>query len=192
MTTLAKSEGTDNANPSRGSNVSGPTSNEGCVHEGSVTNIKIVGGGGEDTRDAEGIFIQLLHKAVTVAEKATLERLDASTLCPIGTDEGQLGTICRDWTKMLDIDAKQEVTNETLSYIPMKVSAVCDEDVVLGYITSVEQQMARAKLPLDQRPPIVTEGPAIGRSAQIPVCGYVDPGAAHSVIRKDVVERAIR
>ena len=47
-----------------------------------------------------------------------------------------------------------------------------------------------SKLPLDQRPPIATEGPAVGKGVRIPVCGYVDPGAAHSVIRRDVVEHA--
>lgn len=89
----------------------------------------------------ESVYIQCLQQAVGSAEEATLERLRSSTLLPIGTGEGQLGTICREWTQMLDITAKQEVTNETLSYIPMKVSAVCDEDVVLGYITMVEQQV---------------------------------------------------
>ena len=146
----------------------------------------------------DGIYVHTIQVAVMEAEKKVLQRLADMQLTPVGTADGSFGTVCKDWTKMLDVLAKQEVTNETLSYIPMKVSAVNEDDVVLGYITMVERQMEKERLPLMERPSIVVTG-SKGRTysrgkgetrEDVSVFGYVDPGAAHSVIRRDVVEKA--
>jgi len=138
----------------------------------------------------DGIYVHTIQAAVNEAEKVTLQRLTSTLLTPVGTTSGNFGTVCKDWTRMLDVVAKQEVTNETLSYIPMKVSAVCEDDVVLGYIAMVERQMERERLPLAERPSITVTQEKVGTRDDVSLYGYVDPGAAHSVIRRDVVDKA--
>ena len=61
---------------------------------------------------------------------------------------------------------------------------------MLGYIAMVERQMERERLPLLERPSITVTQKKVGMREDVPVYGYVDPGAAHSVIRRDVVDKA--
>ena len=42
----------------------------------------------------------------------------------LGPSLGEMGSVCIEDTSILDIVLKQEVSNKTLSYIPLKVSAV--------------------------------------------------------------------
>jgi len=100
-----------------------------------------------------------------------------------------MGSVCIAETPLLDILLEQEVSNKTLSCIPLKVSAIADTDYVMKSLAMAEQKMDGEKLSLKDRPAMTvtaTGQNSVGEN----ILGYVDPGAAHTIIRKSVVEKS--
>ena len=118
-----------------------------------------------------------------------IDQLTHAQIKKLGPSLGEMGSVCIGDTSIYDIVMRQEVSNKTLSYIPLKVSAVSDDDYVMKFLAMVEQKMNREKLPLKDRPAMTVTAP-IGDSMGENILGYVDPGAAHTVIKREVVEKS--
>ncbi len=137
----------------------------------------------------ESWYIHQLQVAVSQAERQLIDQLTHAQIMKLGPSLGEMGSVCIGDTSIYDILMRQEVSNKTLSYIPLRVSAVSDDDYVMKFLAMVEQKMDREKLPLKDRP-AMTVTVASGESMGENILGYVDPGAAHTVIKREVVEKS--
>ena len=147
-------------------------------------------------REKEGLealdnwYAHQIQVAVNQTERQLMDQLTSVQLDKLSANLGEMGTVCFADTPILDIVLKQEVSNKTLSYIPIKVSAIKDEDYVMKFLAMVEQKMNLERLPLKKRP-AMTVSKTNGDKVEGPnIFGYVDPGAAHTIIRRDVVEQS--
>jgi len=135
-------------------------------------------------------YAHQIQVAVNQTERQLMDQLTSVQLDKLSANLGEMGTVCFADTPILDIVLKQEVSNKTLSYIPIKVSAIKDEDYVMKFLAMVEQKMNVEHLPLKKRPAMTVPKVNGEKVEGTNIFGYVDPGAAHTIIRRDVVEQS--
>ena len=70
-----------------------------------------------------------------------MDQLTHAQIKKLGESFGEMGSVCIAETPLLDILREQEVSNKTLSCIPLKVSAIADTDYVMKSLAMAEQKM---------------------------------------------------